>query len=403
MMDLTPDQTLAGAGGKVVSLDAAKQQRGEGGERGERDTATPPSNSLTFINPQSLQGVEIAPREWIVPEWLPSGCATLNYGDGGTGKTLLAQQLMTSCATGRPWIGLAVERCRSVAVFCEDDEAELHRRQDRINAAYGVDFENLGDIAWASGVGQDNTLMRFQADGRPIRLPRIDEIRDFAKGRDARLVIVDTAADSFGGNENDRAQVRSFMGAMNALAMELCGAVLVNAHPSRTGLSATGDLDGGSTAWSNTARSRWSLARPKAEGDEAADTNERILTRRKANYASIGDTAKLRWCNGVLLPVERPGGFGALAAQAEADSVFLVLLTRVTVEGQPVSSSPNAGNAAPKMFGQRPDREGFTRRDFEGAMQRLFAAGKIRMEEYGRSGPKGKPRRLVATEPSHEA
>ena len=344
------------------------------------------ASRLRFIEPHKLQGIPITPREWIVPDWLPCGSATLLFGDGGTGKTLLAQQLMTSCATGRPWIGLGVTRCRSLAVFCEDDEAELQRRQDRINQALGIDFDDLDDMVWASGVGGDNALMRFHADGRPQRTPRWSELRDAAIAHQARLVVIDTAADSFSGNENDRAQVRSFMGCMNALAQEIAGAVLVNAHPSRTGLSATGDMDGGSTAWSNTARSRWSLARPKSDGDDQADVDERVLCRRKANYASIGDTERLRWTGGVLVPVTRLSGFSAMARQADADTVFLSLLAKVTAEGRDVSDSRNAGNAAPRIFAARPDRQGFSKRDFEQAMQRLFAAGKIRMEDAGRPG-----------------
>jgi RecA-family ATPase len=361
----------------------------------------PDPEQLVFIEPHKLQGKLIPEREWIVPDWLPVGAATLFYGDGGTGKTLLVQQLMTSCATGKPWIGLAVTRCRSLAIFCEDDAAELHRRQDRINAAYGVKFDDLDDLAWASGIGQDNCLMRFLADGRPQRTPRWEEIKAAAIAHQARLVVLDTAADIFGGNENDRAQVRNFIGAANALAMEIGGAVLINAHPSRSGLSKAGDLDGGSTAWSNSARSRWSLARPEGDDNEPSNADARLLTRRKANYAGIGDTIKLRWQNGVLVPVNTSTGLSAMAQQADAEAAFLALLARCTTEGRPLSDSPNASNSAPKIFARRPDRHGFNQRDFEAAMQRLFVTCKIRMEEYGRAGDRR--RRIVLAEATPDA
>ncbi len=339
---------------------------------------------LRFIEPHKLHGLPITQREWIVADWLPCGSATLLFGDGGTGKTLLAQQLMTSCATGRPWIGLAVTPCRSLAVFCEDDEAELQRRQDRINQAYGIDFDDLDDMTWASGVGQDNCLMRFSPDGRPQRTDRWTEIRDAAIAHQARLVVIDTAADTFSGNENDRSQVRSFMGSLNALAMEIGGAVLVNAHPSRTGLGTTGDMDGGSTAWSNTARSRWSLARPKADGDEQADADERVLCKRKANYASIGDTERLRWAGGALVPVTRLAGFGAMSAQVDADAIFVALLSRHNASGIRLSQSNRGANFAPKLFAKAPDRGGLSARDLELAMGRLLAAGTIRVHDFGR-------------------
>jgi RecA-family ATPase len=342
---------------------------------------------LSFIQAHTLQGVPVQPREWIVQDWLPVGCTTLLYGDGGTGKTLLAQQLMTSCATGKPWCGMAVTQCRSLAIFCEDDEAEIHRRQDRINQTYGVDFEDLEDMTWTSRVGKDNALMRFFADGRQMLTDLLADIKAAALTFQARLIVLDTAADMFGGNENDRAQVRNFLGALNGWAMEMAGAVLINAHPSRSGLSSTGDMDGGSTAWSNTARSRWSLARPKADGESegGADADERVLTRRKANYASAGDTIKLRWQAGMLAPLNCPTGFTAAAASVNAEGAFLDLLARWTRENRPVSDNVRAGNFAPKMFASSPDRQGFNVRDFSQAMQRLFAAGRIAVRSYGRA------------------
>ena len=347
----------------------------------------PPANDgLSFILPYTLQGRIVQPREWIVEDWLPVGSATLLFGDGGTGKTLLTQQLMTSCATGKPWLGLAVTRCRSLALFCEDDEAELHRRQDRINQALSIDFDDLDDMTWASGVGKDNALMRFHADGKPARTERLAEIKAAAIAFQARLIVLDTAADCFGGNENDRAQVRNFIGALNALAMEIGGAVLINAHPSRTGLSTSGDLDGGSTAWSNTARSRWSLARPKADCDTPADTDMRVLTRRKANYASIGAELRVQWSSGALKPVERLGGLAAAAVNSDAEAVFLALLARHNDSQIRVSQSNKGANYAPKLFGKAPDRQGITTKQFEDAMGRLLATKTIEVHNFDRPG-----------------
>jgi RecA-family ATPase len=371
---------------------ARKEQATDGG--------TP---ALNFITVPSLQGRPVPEREWIVDDWLPIGCATLNYGDGGTGKTLLAQQLMTSCATGLPFLGLAVKRCRSIALFCEDSEAELHRRQDKINRAYGIDFDDLDDMTWASAIGADNCLVRCSADAKPAPTARFADLRSNIVAFGARLIVIDTAADTFAGNENDRAQVRGFVGIFNRMAEELQAAILINAHPSRTGLASNGDMDGGSTAWSNTARARWSLARPQADDGLAPDANDRILTRRKSNYSTIGDTLKLTWRGGALMPTNGPNRLDAMAAQSECDDVFMALLAKVEAENRPVTDCRTAGNSASRIFSQRPDRQGFSRQDFEGAMQRLFAAGKIRMTEYGRSAGRGRPRKITPAEGGEDA
>ena len=339
----------------------------------------------SFVDPCSLHARPIPERQWIVPEWLPAGHVTALYGDGGVGKTLLAQQLMTSCATGIPWCDINVNRCRALAVFCEDDSNELHRRQQQINIAADIHFSDLGDMRWASGMGLDNLLVTFDHNARAHLTKRLEEIEQQAIAFGAKLVVIDTAADTFGGNENDRSQVRQFVGhALNRLALTIGGAVLLNAHPSRSGMSATGDMDGGSTAWSNTVRSRWSLARPKQEDGDAVDPNERILTRRKANYAAIGDTIRLKWSNGVLVPFTARSETGGGIQQSGADAVFLTLLDRCTESNIRLSSSNRAGNWAPKVFGRRPDREGYTAKDFDAAMSRLFADRRITMADYGR-------------------
>ena len=274
-------------------------------------------------------------------------------------------------------------QCRSLAVFCEDDQAELHRRQAAICAGYGVSMADLEPMRWVSGVGQDNTLMAFDPGGAEDVTRFYHAVKKAALAHGAKLLVLDTAADLFAGNENDRHQVRRFIGQLNALAIEINGAVLLNAHPSRSGM-ASGNLDGGSTGWSNSVRSRWSLARPVADGDAEPDINGRILTRRKANYASIGDDIKLRWTEGVL--VSTATAWATAAERAAVESVFMTLLDRFTKEERRVTNSPNAGNFAPREFAKDPARNGFKRKDFEIAMASLFAKGVIRMKVYGRSG-----------------
>jgi RecA-family ATPase len=240
-------------------------------------------------------------------------------------------------------------------------------------------------MRWLSGLGEDNAIVTFASDGKMHVTERFDAIANAVKGFGARLAVLDTATDLFAGNENDRHQVRRFIGLLNRLALEIGGAVLLNAHPSRTGLS-SGNLDGGSTAWSNSVRSRWSLARPRGDDDAEPDTDERILTRRKANYASTGDAINLRWVNGILAPVTKQGGvFGSIRRRA-VEEVFMTLLDRCAVQGQRLSDSRNSGNFAPKVFARRPDREGHNARDFEAAMVSLFAAKRIAMQTYDRRG-----------------
>ena len=350
-----------------------------------QDDEKEPHVPLRTVYPVQLQDTLPPVRTWRVEGFIPDEEVTANYGVGGVGKTLLAQMLGTSCATGLHWIGLPVSRCRVYGLFCEDSEHELHRRQRDINAYHGIDMRDLADFRWASGKGQDNELVRFGASGRMKLTDRYNDLVLNAKAHGAQLVILDTAADLFGGNENDRRQVRRFVGTtLGRLALDIGGAVLLNAHPSRSGMSTSGDMDGGSTAWSASVRSRLSLEWPPSDDGSPAETNDRILTRRKANYASKGDTIKLTWRNGVLVAQNASvGAFTVVNRRLEIEETFLCLLARALEDGRAISPSKNASNYAAELFGKMPDRRGFTKREFGYAMEALLEQKRIKIVSYG--------------------
>lgn len=369
---------------------------GNGGEPPQQDDQPPPR----VICPTAFNGRAPPPRRWIVPQWVPYEVVTGLYGNGGVGKTLLAQQLQTGTALGSSWLGLPVEEVASLGVYCEDGENDLWRRQEDINVSYATDNAALTLKHWMPRIGEDNILMTFTHKGIGELTTFHRHVLEAALDLNARLVIVDTAADTFGGNENDRGQVRQFVQrALGQIALKIDGSVVCCAHPSRSGLN-SGEGDSGSTGWSNAFRSRAYLNRPKGEkDDEPVDTDDRLLTRKKANFASIGDTVKLRWKNGVIVPdaLSTPSYF-----RRSADDVFLVLLDEYCAANrQPVSENMHSGNYAPKVFSSVPAnaRDGYGKGDFRQAMERLFKSHKIKNVDYGR---KGDERRKIVRQTSDE-
>jgi hypothetical protein len=75
-----------------------------------------------------------------------------------------------------------------------------------------------------------------------------------------------------------------------------------------------------------------------------------------------------------------------------AEHVFLDLIDAATRQGRNVSDSKHAGCYAPKKFAASPNAEGYSQKDLAAAMEHLFTAGEIVMEQYGR---KGDPRRRM--------
>lgn len=335
-----------------------------------------------IVRPTALQGLDIPPRKWLVRNWAPWGVVTGLYGEGGLGKSLLAQQLQTACALERSWIGLDTTPVRSLAMYCEDSADELWRRQADIDAHYGCDFSDLDGAVWMPRFGDENLLIRFGSKGVGELTPLHKQLIEAAKDHKAQLVIVDTVSDTFGGNENDRGQVKQYVSwCLGSIAREIGGSVVCCAHPSRSGI-ASGDGDGGSTGWSAAFRSRLSLHMPPSDNGDVIDPDARVLTRKKANYAARNDAVSLNWRKGALVP-EAVFGDTAKTRHSCMD-VFLLLLDSFADEKRPVSDSTHAPNYAPRLFAKRPEREGYRAADFTKAMEQLFAGQSIIMEEYGR-------------------
>ena len=132
---------------------------------------------------------------------------------------------------------------------------------------------------------RDSILKETALFRKPLLEAKLDELRP-------DLLILDTLADLFGGDEIKRPQARQFIGMLRGLAIKYGVTILLLSHPSLTGMT-SGTGTSGSTAWSNSVRSRLYFERPK--GSERDDNDDRrILTTKKANYGRAGGEVVLR-------------------------------------------------------------------------------------------------------------
>lgn len=338
-----------------------------------------------FYSAKSLSGKEVPPRQWLVNEMIPMNTVTLLSGDGGTGKSLLALQLAVAVTAKTAWVGKTVNAGRVIFLSAEDDENELHRRLHDILAAEGREFSDLSGLTLRSLAGED-ALLAVDQQLALIESALFRELDKQAAEDAPALIVIDTLADVFPSNENDRTKVRQFVGILRGLAIKRKCAVLLLSHPSLTGLN-NGKGTSGSTAWNNSVRSRLYLYRINDNGYEA-DPNARVLRTMKANYGRTGGEINLNWTSGVLVAKTQTPGQDQPTAGAKSERVFLKLLDALTAQGRYVSASP-CPTYAPAQFARHSESEGCTKIAFTSAMNALFDSGRIINAQHG-SGAKAR-------------
>ncbi|MEM9902289.1 MAG: bifunctional DNA primase/polymerase, partial [Pseudomonadota bacterium] len=309
-----------------------------------------PQRESAFFSAADLKGKPVPPREWLVHDLVPSKTVTLFSGDGGTGKSLLALQLAIAVVAGTGWIGKAVARGRAIYLSAEDDADELHRRIADILRATGRDYDDLAGLTLRSLAGED-ALLAVENQLALMQSELFEELDARAADEMPAVVVLDTLADVYPANENDRAKVRQFVGILRGLALRRQCAVVLLGHPSLTGLN-SGTGTSGSTAWNNSVRSRLYLSRIADDGFEP-DPDARVLSTKKANYGRVGAEIKLKWAAGAFVAEAQPEGLDKIAASAKAERVFLKLLDAFTEQGRYVSASPSS-TYAPTHFSKQP-------------------------------------------------
>jgi RecA-family ATPase len=336
----------------------------------------------TIISAAKLAGKQAPSRDWAVKRIIPNRNVTLFTGEGAAGKSTLGQQLAASAVLGRPWLGNEVKRGRVLYLNAEDDLDEIHRRMEDIARSLDASLDRFEDLHLWSLAGEAAVLATANERNviQPTSLWRELE-RRVAAIRPV-LVILDPLISMFPVNEIVRAQARGVISLLRGLAIKHNSAVVLSAHPSLSG-TANGTGSSGSTDWGNAVRSRMFLERVKCNGSEPDETL-RTLRVNKLNYGPKGGDMHLRWRDGVFeLEDDAPVRSARVAArEAQVEEIFLDLLDAYASEGRPVCAR-SGSNYAPTRFAEDARADGASRDVLRAAMNRLFAAGRVKNEEHG--------------------
>jgi hypothetical protein len=348
------------------------------------------SGHAAAVRPRTLDLRQLAhqkapARQWFIPNWLGDG-PSLFAAAGGVGKTLLAQQAATAGAMGRGFIGDVARPFRSLLWACEDDADELWRRQEAISEHFDIALDAPADnLVIQSRRGVDNVLMA-PAYGELQRTNVFEELRQQVNDLAVDVLWLDNVAHLFGGDENVRGQVTTFINAMAGLVAGRQFAVVLLAHTARQ----TGSEFAGSAAWENAVRMRWYLGTklPDQKGDEAACENAdaRFLAKRKTNY-SVRDYVRFTMSDGVLVPdlsaADRVGGSVSQLDERRAEQLVIAGFKSLQGMGITPTDGKNSPDYLPKQMLAKGLGAGFGAMDLGRAMNRLMGRGVFARGQVG--------------------
>ena len=368
--------------------------------RRANSSSSAPRTPIKWISMATWDEEPVPERNWFIRDRIPIRQPVLLSGEGSVGKSLITQHLLAATALGRDWLGMLPEPGGAWYLGAEDDERELRIRLEMIRKHFGVSYADLveADFRMKSLFGEDAVLGAPNRNGIIEPTALFEQLFEEAADAKPKAIALDASADVFAGDEINRSQVRQFVGLLRKLAGAIDGAVILLSHPSLTGIN-TGTGISGSTAWHNSVRARMYLTSPKLEPGEQPDSDLRELAFKKNQYGPIGEPIILRYRNGLYLPEAGISGLDKLAAEQQAEEVFLGLLTQFTRQGRNVSHTKTAPTYAPAEFVKDPAAKGIRKEALAAAMNRLFSAEKVHVERYGRPS---RPYSRLATGPSPE-
>ena len=218
----------------------------------------------------SLAGVEPQPVEWLWPNFIPFGKATMISGDPNVGKTWLALDIAARLSRGLPWPdgSAAPEASNILYLSVEDNPADTLR--PRIDSLGG----DPSKIAILNPDCPD--FVTFAEEDGVKRLE--DEI---LRVGNVRLIVLDPVLDFSGGiNPNAAEQVRAFLTPLIRIAEKLNLALVLVAHLNKAQSQSAIYRTGGSTsAWLGKCRAAFMVFR------DNDDKKKRYISAIKSNLA----------------------------------------------------------------------------------------------------------------------
>lgn len=209
---------------------------------------------------------------FLVQDLLPFGAPTCWFGDGSSGKSMLAEVLVVSLAAGLNFARFDAPVCKTLFVDYEDTAANFRRRCERIASGLGIELPIQMIRYW---------------DSNGVPMPQlVDALRKKVREEQIDLVVIDSIAPACGGDPLNSEVVDSYFRAIRKLNVTTlhiahitkeAGEKLTFSHPATM-------KPFGSIMWHNRFRRTWWI---KREQEYDADDIEIGFINRKVNDGTL--------------------------------------------------------------------------------------------------------------------
>lgn len=343
---------------------------GEGKDEGKEGLTDEPIDDEGVLD---ARADEPPPRAWAVEQAVPAGFVTLLFGAGGSGKSLLAQWLCLCAVSGRPFLGLPVQRMPTLYFDGELAGTEWHRRMRALVRGQAQALQATGGLPSAAAHHGEvpaglhyHRLTGLVTEARVQQEMRryVEEVRarhrHLARGRWGRkrvdlLIVVDSLTMGGLGQSGTDKLVGQVFVFLRSLVEGTNGAVVAIDHVDKASKKAPRDAEPlFSTMKRNHSRAMWLVVAAEGEAKRAGATME--LLQKKASFSEQAqDTIPLaqRWskqppaCHFAIIDLDREpdAALGATAARALAAAPVALAAApaRVPTEARVLAALRQAG------------------------------------------------------------
>ena len=324
----------------------------------------------------------LPPRAWLYGRHYQRRTVSATVAPGGFGKTTLCMVEAVAMATARTLLGeQPTERLHVWYHNGEDNLEELQRQLGAICLHYGIPQEELA--GWFFMTSGNEVPLRVAKGYGDLRVDNllVRCVSEQIAKHEIDVAILDPLVTLHGVEERDNGKMDTVVRIFAAIAdAQTCSIEL--AHHTRKQLAGStadygiDDMRGASSVKDAVRAARMLNQMPEKEADEVGvPEHERSMyfrvDRVKGNNAPPEKAVWRRFVNvelpncddvGVVVPWDYPGQGSApekSELEREADRVFIVILTRFTLDGRTVSERSGA-NYAPHIFALEPEAKDAT-------------------------------------------